>query len=113
MVLNPSWQQRFRVGNQYMSDEQTGSVSLYYQFKKVTLTFVPSVEIGRQEAGKWGRSKVRRSRVAAIIMLKECSLLFAPIVNKPINGHKSTSQRPLCVSVREKKGARTLEGSQL
>lgn len=43
---------RFRVGNQHMSDELAGCVSLLYQFEKVTLTFVPSVEIGSQDVGK-------------------------------------------------------------
>lgn len=35
VVVNPSWQPRFKAGNQYMSGA----------FKKVTLTFVPSMEI--------------------------------------------------------------------
>ncbi len=45
---------RFRVGNQCISDELAGCVSLFFQFKKVKLTFVPSVEIGWQEVAKWG-----------------------------------------------------------
>lgn len=37
---------RFRDDNHYMADELAGCVSLFYQFEKVRLTFVPSVEIG-------------------------------------------------------------------
>lgn len=35
----------FRGGNQYMSDELAGFVSLFYQFEKVILTFVVVVQI--------------------------------------------------------------------
>lgn len=63
---------RFRVGNQYMPDDLAECVGLLYQFIKVTLTFVPSMEVVDRKK-ETGRLEIRWA--VAVIMLIECSLM--------------------------------------